>query len=118
MHGYNEATVIGKFRPSRLSLSLYSLWPQIAVVLVIVHFAMWFMLRKGIPLDVYLVTAELALTALACGLCVLNAVRSRQIVRLFWSFLAAADLLWAFSQYLWFYYHVLTRIIHEKWSGV
>jgi PAS domain S-box-containing protein len=107
MHGDNESTVTGKLLLSRLSLSLYSLWPQIAVVLVIVHLPMRLMLRQGIALDAYSISLDFSLLALACGLCALNAVQSRQAVRLFWSFLAVANLLWAFSQCLWFYFHVL-----------
>jgi PAS domain S-box-containing protein len=107
MQADKEATVTGKFLTSRLSLSLYSVWPLIAVVLLIVQLAMWFMLRQGIALEAYCSIVYLALQTLACGLCVLNAVQSRQIVRLFWSFLAVADLFWVFSECLWFYYHVL-----------
>ena len=56
-----------------------------------------------------LLVVQLVLLLLVAVIAGVNAVRSRQAIRLFWAFLAAAFGLWAVNLWFWFYYVVWLR---------
>ncbi len=85
---------------------LYS-WPIVTACLLIVQVALSVSLGQGTTLDTYCEISYFILLILASGLAGVNAIRNRQTIRLFWSFLAAAFGLWALVPCAWFYYFVL-----------
>jgi PAS domain S-box-containing protein len=90
----------------RLRLQLLS-WPTVAITLLITQTVLSITLKQGASLDAYCEPNYFLLLLLACGVAVLNAVQSKQAIRLFWSFLAAAYGLWALVPCAWFYNLVL-----------
>jgi PAS domain S-box-containing protein len=58
-------------------------------------------------LNIYCAIINFSLLIIAAGVTTRNAVRSKQAIRLFWSFLAAAYWVWALPPCVWFYYRVL-----------
>jgi len=90
----------------KLRFRLYS-WPTLTGTLLIIQAVLSITLRRGRPLDAYCEISYFVLLLLACGVAVFNATKSRQTIRLFWSFLAAAFGLWALVPCAWFYSFVL-----------
>jgi len=90
----------------RLSPWLYS-WPAVAVALLLSQATLSLTLKQGPTLVAYCEISYLLLLLLASGVAIRNAVQSRQTIRLFWSFLAAAYGLWALVPCSWFYSVVL-----------
>jgi PAS domain S-box-containing protein len=90
----------------RLRFRLYS-WPTVAVALLITQAVLSITLRQGPALVAYCEISYLLLLLIASGVAVFNAVQSRQTIRLFWLFLAAAYGLWALVPCSWFYNAVL-----------
>ncbi len=64
-------------------------------------------LGQGRRLDAYCETSYFLLLLLASGVALRNAVRNRQTIRLFWSFLSVSFALWSLVPCAWFYYFVL-----------
>jgi PAS domain S-box-containing protein len=91
--------------PISLGLRLYS-WPRVAVALLVTQAALSLILKRGTILNAYSEISYLILLLLASGIAALNAVKSRQMIRLFWAFLALAYGLWALVPCSWFYYEV------------
>jgi signal transduction histidine kinase len=92
---YSEATISTQFLPSKMRFRIYSWWPKIVAVLLVTQAALAFIFGNGTALNGYYEFNYLGLLVLASGLSVLNALRSQQAIRLFWSFLAVAMGLWA-----------------------
>jgi PAS domain S-box-containing protein len=98
--------MLGTFFPPRLRSRLYS-WPAVAVALLVTQAALSLTLKQGPALVAYCEISYFLLLLLSSGVAVLNAVQSRQTIRLFWLFLAAAYGLWALVPCSWFYNVVL-----------
>jgi PAS domain S-box-containing protein len=90
----------------RFRFRLYS-WPTVTAALLITQAALSIILKQGAGLVAYCEISYLLLLLIASGFAVLNAVQSRQTIRLFWLFLAAAYGLWALVPCSWFYNEVL-----------
>ena len=90
----------------RLVFRLYS-WPTVAVALLVAQAALSLTLKQGPALVAFCEITYLLLLVLATGVAALNAVQSRQTIRLFWLFLAGAFGLWALVPCSWFYSVVL-----------
>jgi hypothetical protein len=90
----------------RFRFRLYS-WPTVTAALLITQAALSITLKQGAGLVAYCEISYLLLLLIASGVAVLNAVQSRQTIRLFWLFLAAAYGLWALVPCSWFYNEVL-----------
>src|SRR5580704_7403363 len=90
----------------RLGSRLYS-WPVVAVALLVAQAALSLTLKQGPTLVAFCEITYLLLLLMASGVAAVNAVQSRQTVRLFWSFLAGAFGLWALVPCSWFYSVVL-----------
>jgi PAS domain S-box-containing protein len=95
--------------PPRFRFRVYS-WPTLTAALLITQAALSIILKQGVGLVAYCEISYLLLLLIACGVGVLNAVRSRQTIRLFWLFLAAAYGLWALTPSSWFY----SAVLHGK----
>jgi len=98
--------MLGTSFPPRLRFRLYS-WPTLAVALLVTQATLSLTLKQGPSLVAYCEISYLLLLLMASGVAALNAVQSRQTIRLFWSFLAAAYGLWALVPCSWFYNVVL-----------
>jgi PAS domain S-box-containing protein len=98
--------MLGTFFPPRLRSRLYS-WPAVAVALLVTQAVLSLTLKQGPALVAYCEISYFILLLLSTGVAVLNAVQSRQTIRLFWLFLAAAYGLWALVPCSWFYNVVL-----------
>ena len=85
----------------RLRSVLFS-WPSVAVILLFVQAAVSLLLRPGPALVAYCDVSYFILLLLASAASIWNAVRSRQSIRLFWSFLGAAFGIWALVPGAWF----------------
>jgi hypothetical protein len=92
--------------PPRLRLRAYS-WPTVAVALLLTQAILSLTLKQGPGLIAYCEISYFVLLLIAGGVSALNALQSRQTIRLFWSFLAAAFGLWALVPCSWFYSVVL-----------
>lgn len=82
-------------------------WPVLAVTLLAIQAGFLFFVKPGASLSVYSNAVDILyflLLLLATGIVTLNAVRSGQSVRLFWSFLALSCSLWALNAWGWVYY--------------
>jgi PAS domain S-box-containing protein len=90
----------------RFRFRVYS-WPTLTAALLITQAALSIILKQGVGLVAYCEISYLLLLLIAGGVAVLNAVQSRQTIRLFWLFLAAAYGLWALTPCSWFYNAVL-----------
>ena len=90
----------------RLVFRLYS-WPTVAIALLVAQAALSLTLKQGPALVGFCEITYLLLLVLASGVAALNALQSRQTIRLFWLFLAAAFGLWALVPCSWFYSVVL-----------
>ena len=90
----------------RLVFRLYS-WPTVAVALLVAQAALSLTLKQGPALVAFCEITYLLLLVLATGMAAVNAVQSRQTIRLFWLFLAGAFGLWALVPCSWFYSVVL-----------
>ena len=84
-----------------------------AAVLLLAQAVVSLVLRRGSALVAYYDISYFVLLLLTCGVAIRNALRSRQAVRLFWSFLAAAFGLWALVPGAWFNSVVLHGRIPE-----
>ncbi len=93
-------------------------WPAVAAALVAFEAALAFTLRHGLVLHAYTSCSYFLLMLLATGIAGLNAVQSRQAIRLFWSFLAAGFGLWSLNEWFWIYYTVWFRagLPNLSWS--
>jgi PAS domain S-box-containing protein len=98
--------MLGTFFPPRLRSRLYS-WPAVAVALLVTQAVLSLTLKQGPALVAYCEISYFILLLFSTGVAVLNAVQSRQTIRLFWLFLAAAYGLWALVPCSWFYNVVL-----------
>ncbi len=94
-------SVIPRFRPR-----LYS-WPTLAVALLATQAVLSLTLKQGPALVAYCEISYLVLLLAASGVAAWNALQSRQTIRLFWLFLAAAFGVWALVPCSWFYSVVL-----------
>jgi PAS domain S-box-containing protein len=90
----------------RLRFRLFS-WPTVTVTLLIIQTLLSITFKQGALLDAYCEPNYFLLLLAASGIAVLNAIQSKQSIRLFWSFLAAAYGLWALVPCAWFYNLVL-----------
>src|SRR5579863_2009796 len=86
----------------RLGSRLFS-WPAIAFALLVAQAALSLTLKQGPILVAFCEITYLLLLLLATGVAAVNAVQSRQTIRLFWMFLAGAFGLWALVPCSWFY---------------
>ena len=93
--------MLGPSFPRRLGRRMYSWW-AVGAALLVTQAILSLTLRQGPALVAYCEISYLVLLLLASGVCVRNAVRSRQSARLFWSFLAAALGVWALVPGSWF----------------
>jgi signal transduction histidine kinase len=78
-------------------------WYAIAATIITIQCALTLYLKQGFFLAAYSNTSYFFLILIAAGMATQNAVRSRQAIRLFWSFLAAGCALWAMCAWLWMY---------------
>ncbi len=92
--------------PPRLGSRPYS-WPAVAVALLVGQAALSLTLKQGPALVAYCEITYFLLLLLASGVAAVNAIQSRQTIRLFWLFLAGAFGLWALVPCSWFYSVVL-----------
>ena len=90
----------------RLESRLYS-WPAVAVALLVAQAVLSLTLKQGPTLVAFCEITYLLLLLMASGVAAVNAVQSRQTIRLFWLFLAGAFGLWALVPCSWFYSVVL-----------
>lgn len=90
----------------RLGSRPYS-WPAVAVALLVGQAALSLTLKQGPALVAYCEITYFLLLLLATSVAAVNAVQSRQTIRLFWLFLAGAFGLWALVPCSWFYSVVL-----------
>ena len=81
-------------------------WSIVAVTAVAMH-ALAGIILIGPTRDICCAVINFSLLVVAAGVTTRNAVLSKQAIRLFWSFLAAAYWLWAIPPCVWFYYTVL-----------
>lgn len=98
--------MLGTRFPPRLKSQLVS-WPTFAIALLLTQAALSLALKRGPDLVAYCEISYLLLLLMASGVAALNAVRNRQAIRLFWSFLAVAYGLWALVPCSWLYNVVL-----------
>jgi PAS domain S-box-containing protein len=84
-------------------------WPALAVVLLLVQATLSVTVRKGGILSAYGMITYLLVIVLAAGIATLNAVQSREAIRIFWSFLAMSFGVWSVSAWSW--------IHSELWFG-
>ncbi len=96
----------GTSLPPRLKSRFYS-WPTVAIGFLLTQAALSLILKQGPSLVAYCEISYLLLLLMASGVATWNAIQSRQTIRLFWSFLAAAYGLWALVPCSWFYSVVL-----------
>jgi PAS domain S-box-containing protein len=89
-----EAAVPGESFARGFEFRLYS-WPTAAVALLVLQAVLSLTLNRNSVLIGYCESVYLILLLLASGVAALNAVRSRQTIRLFWWFLAVAFGVWA-----------------------
>jgi PAS domain S-box-containing protein len=85
----------------------HHLWLAGVIALLVTQTAVSLSLRRGLPLVAYCEISYLLLLLLGCALAIRNAIHSRQAIRIFWSFLAAAYGIWALDPCSWFYSVVL-----------
>ena len=81
-------------------------WSTVALCAVFAHLLAAIILREP-TLNVYCAIINFSLLVIAAGVTTRNAFRSKQAIRLFWSFLAAAYWAWALPPCVWFYYTVV-----------
>jgi PAS domain S-box-containing protein len=89
--------------PATRSVRLLS-WPTVALVLLLIHAALSVTIRQSRIVTAYGLTTYFLVLVLAAGIAALNAVQSRKAIRLFWSFLAMALVIWSLNAFSWFYY--------------
>jgi PAS domain S-box-containing protein len=82
-------------------------WPTLVFALLVVQVILSLTLKQGARLVVFCETSYFVLLLIASGAAALNAVRSGQAVRLFWSLLAVAFALWAVVPCVSMYYGLL-----------
>jgi signal transduction histidine kinase len=92
---YSEATISPQLLPLRMRSGLHSIWPKIVGVLLITQATLGLIFGNATALNGYYELNYFTLLILAATLSAVNAVRSQQAIRLFWSFLAIAMGLWA-----------------------
>jgi len=88
--------------PRRFGLDF---WSGVALSAVSAHLLASFILKEP-ALNIYCAIINFSLLVMAAAVTTRNAVRSKQSIRLFWSFLAAAYWVWALPPCVWFYYTV------------
>lgn len=98
--------MLGAHLPPRLKSWIVS-WPTFAIALLVTQAALSLALNRGTDLVAYCEITYFLLLLMASGFAALNAVQSRQTIRLFWSFLAVAYGLWALVPCSWLYNVVL-----------
>jgi hypothetical protein len=76
-------------------------WPAVAVVLLLIQAALSVTVREGGILSTYGMITYFLVIVLAAGIATLNAVQSREAIRIFWSFLATALAVWSVSAWSW-----------------
>ena len=94
-------------------------WFAIAAAILVVQCALALFLKQGFFLAAYSNISYFLLMLVATGVATGNAVRSKEAVRLFWSFVAASCTLWALSTWLWVYsiLHARTSLVPDvSWS--
>lgn len=84
-------------------------WPMATAAILAIQVIRWFRLGEARAFTASSMIGYFLLIMLAAGIASLNAVRSRQAIRLFWAFLAASFALWAISTWVWIYYLVWLR---------
>ena len=94
--------MFGAHFPPRLKSWTVS-WPTFAIALLVTQVALSLALKPGPDLIAYYEIGYFLLLLMASGVAALNAVQSRQTIRLFWSFLAVAYGLWALVPCSWLY---------------
>lgn len=83
-------------------------WFAAALVAVLLHVVASLVLSK-VAVLIFGAFVAFFLLVIAGIITTQNAIKSKQAIRLFWSFLAAAYWLWALPPSVWFYYAVLHR---------
>jgi PAS domain S-box-containing protein len=94
--------MLAKVSPPTRTFHLFS-WPAVAAMLLLVQAALSISLKQAATLNGYCEICYLLLLLLASGVATLNAVQSKQAIRLFWSFLGVAFGLWALVPFIYFY---------------
>src|SRR5277367_1919404 len=84
-------------------------WPAVVAALLCIQVGLSVFLGQGRRLDAYCETSYFLLLLSASGLALRNAVKNRQTIRLFWSFLSISFALWSLVPCAWFFYFVLNR---------
>jgi signal transduction histidine kinase len=92
---YSEVTVSTPVLASRARFHLYSSWPRVVVALLVIQTTLVLIFGNATALSGGYEFSYFVLLLLACAQSARNAIRSRQTIRLFWSFLAGAMALWA-----------------------
>lgn len=96
--------------PERYNLSpprsRFSSWSIVAIAAVAAHLGASVILRDRTR-DICCAGINFSLLVVAAGVTTHNALLSKQSIRLFWAFLAAAYWMWALPPCVWFYYTVL-----------
>src|SRR5580704_15967884 len=82
-------------------------WPTLVFALLLTQVILSLTLKQGARLVGFCETTYLVLLLVASAVAALNAVRSRQAIRLFWSLLAVAFALWAVVPCVSLYYAML-----------
>jgi signal transduction histidine kinase len=101
---------------SEVRFQLYSSWPKITFILLTVQVVLSFIFGNGTALNGYYEVVYLTLLLFGTGLSALNAIQSRQPIRLFWSFFAGAFGLWALLPIFSMYQVVLHRWGSPLWD--
>lgn len=81
-------------------------WPAVAVALLIIQTVISLEVKQPATRIAYNSVTTLLVLLLAMGIATLNAIQSRQSIRLFWSFMAAGCGLWALNPGLWVYHSI------------
>src|ERR1700735_661603 len=92
--------------PRRLGRRCSS-WLAAGLALLAIQAVLSLTLKQGPALVGYCEISYFVLLLLASGVCIRNAVRSKQTTRLFWAFLGAAFGMWALVPGGWFNSEVL-----------
>jgi PAS domain S-box-containing protein len=96
------APMLGEFFAPEFRFRIKS-WPTLVFALLVAQAILSLTLKQGALLVGYCETSYLVLLVIASSVAAQNAVRSRQAIRLFWSFLAVGFALWAVVPCVWLY---------------
>ena len=105
-HNMAALGAVAQSNPETPLRSGLDFWSIMALSAVLAHLLASFILREP-ALNFYCAIINFSLLVIAASMTTRNAVRSKQAICLFWSFLAAAYWIWALPPCVWFYYTVL-----------